>query len=227
MSGRIGRAEQDGILVHLTPALPVGCALLALGSTAGLLHGVKEVTTTKDVGLSVIVLAPDRAVAPKAVVYEFIANAKAKVVTDPEDGSWIKTSVEVKDVPRQVDLIRGKKHDRPDGLFLDRRLLEAVAVAATALEGGRILLPTLTDLVVLKAWASVDQARRAKDAPSADLVERFTNKSGVYASDARHYAEEALDRNVLDKERIEALLARMAPHRGPEVRRVITKEEIL
>lgn len=227
MTARLGRADQDRILSHLSAALPPGCALLALGSTAGLLHGVRDVTTTKDIDISVIVMRPDRTVAPKTVLYEIIEKARAKIVMDPEDGSWIKTTVSVDDVLRQVDLVRGKKHDRPDGLFLDRRLLEAVASAATPDASGRILTPSLTDLVVMKAWASIDQARRAKASAPAELAERANNLSEVYAADARRYAEEALDRNALDLARIEDLLAKMARHRAPEVRRVLVDNGIL
>jgi hypothetical protein len=72
--------------------------------------------------------------------------------------------VPVEDGEVRVEVIRGKSRDRRRGTFITRDLLRAVAQRAEPLNGE--LLPSVTDLIVMKAWAVTDQNRHLEEAPA-------------------------------------------------------------
>lgn len=211
--------SQDAVIRRLLGALPEGAGIMLMGNTAGMAQGVPHVTRTKDVDVTIILLDERRRVAPIEAIRQVIATLGLKAETAPDDHSWIKAHMEIGGEKRQVDFIRGKSRDRPDGTFIDRRTLERVTAKAD--ERGRVFLPSATDLVVMKAWAAVDQARHLRDA--SENVAWHEGRRRAYEEDARRYTEFALDRGVLDVARINEHLARMAAHRRAEVRGVLLR----
>lgn len=115
---------------------------------------------------------------------------------------------------RQVDFIRGKSRDRPNGTFIDRATLNLVIAAAA--QAGDVLLPGLSDLIVMKAWAAVDQQRHLRQSPEDPT--RHQVRLTAYRQDARRFTAHALERGGLDAHRIEELVAAMAGHRRKEIR---------
>lgn len=194
-----------------------------MGSTAAIAHGVKTTVTTKDVDVSLILVADDRDVASQDAVREFLTRLGVKEERPVEDGSWFKVFLEVDGQKVQVDVIRGKSRDPPASQFIDRKLLQNVVRNATE-AGSGVFLPSLTDLIVMKAWAAVDKQRlvdRNEDAA------RNATLSAKYRGDVRDYTEVALERDLLDTARIDALIQEMADHRAPQVHKVLQDEGAL
>lgn len=216
----IDRSAQRAILGKLLDVLPESCGLVLLGNTAGLHLGIPRITLTKDVDVSVVLLDDDRRVAPRERIDDILEALDVEPTAYPEDRSWVQTEIEIDGVPQQVDLIRGRKRDRPNGTFIHRDILNLVTAQATA-DGG-VLVPPITDLVVLKAWAATDQHRLAEDAEGDERADAL-DRARAYEEDARRYADAALDRDALDRERIQSLLDAMRDHRRPEVRAVLVR----
>lgn len=198
----------------MVKVLPDGAALVLLGNSAGLAHGVPHLLRTKDLDVSVVLLAGGRTVAPLDTVHQVLQSLGVKPVTAPDDQSWIKVHIHMDGAERQVDFIRGRSRDRPNGTFIDRATLSLVISQAE--QAGDVLLPGLTDLIVMKAWAAVDQARHLRQQPPDPAKYRI--RLSAYQQDARRYTEHALERGMLDAHRAEALLAAMAEHRRREIR---------
>lgn len=214
----IGEDEQRTILRRLHEALPDGCGLVLLGSTAGLHHRVPGVTTTKDVDISVVLLDEDMQIAPRERIDDILEELEVEPTRYPEDRSWVQAELEIDGVARTVDFIRGRKRDRPNGTFIHRDILNIITASAEQDDG--VLVPSLTDLVVMKAWAATDQARLA-DEKEGEPREKALRRGRVYQEDTRTYTEAALGRNALDRGRIQDLLDEMRDHRRPEVRSVL------
>src|SRR3990170_2310396 len=213
----IGRVEQSSILDHLLSALPVDFALLVLGNTGSIVYGITDISATKDVDVSIVVLGRTRSVASHEDVLELVKTLGVPIVRRPEDQSWVQIRVTVRDATRQVDLIRGKDRDRPNGTFIERKIIEAVAKAAN--QKGRLLIPTLTDLVVMKAWAAVDQERHL--ARASGNPEYHRQRLRAYTDDARRITDFALKRSELAIKRVDELLDLMRPLRRTQVRRIL------
>lgn len=218
--GSIDAGTQRTIIGKLLDVLPDGCGLVLLGSTAGIRHGIPDLTVTKDVDVSIVLLDQELQVAPRERIDEILDALDLEPIVYPRDRSWVKAQMDIGGVAQKVDFIRGRKRDRPNGTFIHRDILNLVTAQATA--DGRVLLPSLTDLVVLKAWAATDQIRRAD---GADGEERTTalNEAEAYEDDARRYAEAALDRDALDRDRIGFLLDAMKDHRRRQVQGVLER----
>jgi len=118
-----------------------------------------------------------------------------------------------------VDIVRGRSCDRPSDTFVHKGVLERVV--ARAERRGRVLLPSLSDLIVMKAWAVVDQERLASKKGGAG------GRRAAYEADARRIADVALRRNALDRSRVEELLAGMRPERARAVRAVLVRIGVL
>lgn len=213
--------EQRSVLRALAGALPPHCTLLLLGSTAAMDLGIRDLTTTKDVDVCIVALAEDGTrVAPPEIIERVLAALQVAPAQAPaEDGSWVKALVPVGGATFQVDFIRGKSRDRPRGTFIERGLLDRIIQAATP--RGGLLVPTPTDLMVMKAWAAVDQERLAEANPlEADLHRARASK---YRQDTRIVAEAALRSGALDRDRVVQLLTAMAPHRRTPVEAVLSQ----
>jgi len=213
----IGRDEQSSILNHLLSALPLNFALLVLGNTGSIVYGITDISATKDVDVGIVVLGRRRSVASYEEVLELVKALGVEIVRQPEDQSWVQIRVTVHDATRQVDLIRGKDRDRPNGTFIERKIVEAAAKAAS--QRGRLLIPTLTDLVVMKAWAAVDQERHL--AKASGNPEYHRQRLRAYTDDARRIADFALKRSELATKRVDELLGLMRPQRRTQVRRIL------
>lgn len=216
----IDRDAQRAVVGKLLDVLPDGCGLVLLGNTAGMRHGVPRLTVTKDVDVSIVLLDEDLRVAPRERIDDVLAALNVEPTVYPEDRSWVQAEVEIGGAVRTVDFIRGRKRDRPNGTFIHRDILNLVT--AEAERNGRVLVPSLTDLVVMKAWAATDQDRVA-EAADGDARAGARDRARAYRDDARRYAETALDRAVLDRGRIGGLLAAMRDHRRPQVRAVLER----
>lgn len=212
--------EQDTIVDQLLAVLPDGCGLVLLGNTAGIHHDVPTITTTKDVDVSVVLLDQHNQVAPRERVDEILEELGVEPTKYPEDRSWVQAEFEIDGAPRKVDFIRGRKRDRPNGTYIHREILNLVTAAAE--QDGDVLVPSLTDLVVMKAWAATDKARLA-DQREGEARERADRRRRAYEDDTRRFTETALDRDVLDLERVHDLLDAMRDHRRPEVRGVLER----
>lgn len=217
---RVGEDEQRRIVGQIVDVLPGACGLVLLGNTAGLHHRVPGITTTKDVDVSVVLLDSDNRVAPREQIDEILDELGVEPTVYPRDRSWVQAQLEVDGVDRQVDFIRGRKRDRPSGTFIHRDLLNRITAAAEQDE--HVLVPSLTDLVLMKAWAATDQQRLANEA-TGDDHETALGRKRAYQDDTRRYTETALDRGVLDLARIRGLLDAMRDHRRPEVREVLER----
>lgn len=193
---------------------------MLLGNTAGIRHGVPGVTTTKDVDVSVILLDEDKQIAPRERIDEILDELGVEPTVYPEDRSWVQAELPVDGVPRKVDFIRGRKRDRPNGTFIHRGILNMITRAAD--RDAHVLIPSLTDLIVMKAWAATDQDRTA-DGAEGDKRERALRRKQAYQDDTRRYTETSLDRDELEVERINELLEAMRAHRRPEVRDVLER----
>ncbi len=222
----LGPDEQRTIIAKLLEALPDACGIVLLGNTAGIRHGVPNVTTTKDVDVAVILLDEDQRVAPRERIDDVLDDLGIEPTRYPADRSFVQAAIPIDGVHRTIDFIRGKKRDRPDGTFLHRDLLNTVTRAAQADDG--VHLPSLTDLIVMKAWAATDQARKADQAQQtgADATAN-QRRSQAYEQDTRRYAEHALDKEVLDLHRVNGLLAGMRDERASDVRAVLTRAGVL
>lgn len=216
----LDQEEQQTILQQLVDVLPEGCGLVLLGNTAGIRHGVPGITTTKDVDVSLILLDEDQQIAPRERIDEILNDLGVEPTVYPEDRSWVQAELPVDGVPRKVDFIRGRKRDRPNGTFIHRDILNMITRAAD--RDDHVLVPSLTDLIVMKAWAATDQNRTADDA-EGDKREHALRRKRAYEDDTRRYTETALDRDELEMERIDELLAAMRDHRRPEVRGVLER----
>jgi hypothetical protein len=219
----IGRAEQESILSHLLSALPADFALLVLGNTGSITYGITDISSTKDVDVAIVVIGPSRRIASYEALLELVAALGLEPTRRPEDRSWAQIPVKTDAGTSNVDLIRGRDRDRPNGTFIERRILEAVAKGAQ--ERGRILVPTITDLIVMKAWAAVDQERHL--ASPSDAEDHHRGRLRAYTDDARRIADFALRRDELDIKRVEHLLNLMRPHRRTPVRRVLAAVGVL
>lgn len=219
----VTKPVQEKLLERLRAALPKGHALLLMGSTAAIAHGVRTTVTTTDVDVSLILVADDRDVASQEAVKEFLAGLRVEAEKPAEDGSWFKVHLDVDGQAVQVDVIRGKSRDRASSQFIDRDLLKHVVQNATQFAEG-VYLPTLTDLIVMKAWAAVDKERLVARGDDPTRNQTLADK---YRGDVRDYAEFGLERGDLDANRIEALLGTMADHRAPQVRAVLEDEGAL
>ncbi|MCA1814477.1 MAG: hypothetical protein LC624_11090 [Halobacteriales archaeon] len=217
----VGKREQDAVLRHIEKVLPANCKIELLGSSAAIEHNIPGLPTlTKDVDLSLVVMDKDGTrLAAMDVVEEVLERLAVEPDQKPEDESWVKVYVPLDEAKYQVDFIRGKNRDRPRGTFIERSILEDII--ARSQPRGRILLPSLTDLIVMKAWASVDQARHAEDRPAEG--DRFKRRAEAYARDARTYAEAAITRRELDPRRMDELLGKMAHHRKGPVEDVLLR----
>jgi hypothetical protein len=203
----------------LRGALPTRTKILLLGNSAALIIGVPALTRTKDVDVSLILLRDKADVAPLPVVRKFVATLGGTITTEPEDGAWIRVSLPVGDGEITLEIIRGKSRDRPRGKFIARNILRAIAENAESRDGE--LIPALTDLIVMKAWAVTDQNRGLREEPHRG---GHALRRDAYRDDARRLTELALDRGDLDLGRIQALLVLMKEHRRKEVKVVL--EEI-
>lgn len=216
----IDAREQEEILGRLLEVLPESCGLVLLGNTAGIRYSVPGVTTTKDVDVSVVVLEDALRIAPRERIDEILNELGVEPTVYPEDRSWVQAELQVGDVARAVDFIRGRKRNRPNGTFIHRDILNRIVAAAQ--RDGRVLVPSLTDLILMKAWAATDQARLATDREGKARSEAQRRRR-AYEEDTRRYTEAALDRDVLDLSRLEELLGEMRDHREPEVRGVLER----
>lgn len=206
-------SDQRFVLRTLRRALPSETGLLLMGNTAALHHRVPHVTRTKDVDVSLVLLDPARRVAPATKIHEVLATLGIHAQTEPADGSWIKAFVDLRGTPFQVDFIRGKSRDRPNGTFIDRATLNDIIQAATQKAG--VWLPSLTDLILMKAWAATDQSRYLhQDATDPAGHEELRR---AYRYDTRRLTEHALDRDELDRARLRELLGHRAEHRRIEI----------
>jgi hypothetical protein len=215
----IGKDEQDALVRRLLSLLPDDHALLVLGNTASIVHGITDITTTKDVDVAIIVLGGDRAIAPYEVLLELMERLGVPPKRQPDDQSWVQILVKVGDAERKVDLIRGRSRDRENGTFIERKILQEVAQGAAQI--GRVLVPGTTDLVVMKAWAAVDQARHLQEEKDPRQRRFHEGRLRAYTDDARRVAEWAIRRSELEQDRIGALLKLMKPHRQRPVREVL------
>lgn len=214
----VGIEEIDGdltrvVLRMLSQALPPRTKLLLLGSTAALTMGVPTLTRTKDVDVALVLIGEERGIAPLSDVMDLARRLRGRITRSPEDGSWVRFSLLVGDRQVGVEAIRGKSRDRRGGTFITRDLLRAIAQRAEPLDGS--LLPSVTDLIVMKAWAVTDQSRHLEEAPQS---EQYRRRRNAFQDDSRRLTEWALGRNVLATERVEELLAMMKEHRRKEVR---------
>jgi hypothetical protein len=212
----IDRRYLRTVLGRLLGAVPPGTGILLLGNTAGLMHRVPAVAQTKDVDISLVLLVEKRRIAPRSVVAAFLANVGGEITKHPADGSWIQLVLPIGDREVKVDVIRGKSRDRAGGTFLARNVLQAIAERASRRD--QELLPDLTDLVVMKAWATTDQDRHLRSDPTNEY---HLLRRRAYFDDARRYAEVALDRGALDVARMEELLGLMRDDRRRLVRVVL------
>lgn len=214
-------AEDQGTIVdQLLAVLPDGCGLVLLGNTAGIHHDVPGITTTKDVDVSVVLLDEHNQIAPRERIDDILDELDVEPTKYPEDRSWVQAKLEIAGAGRKVDFIRGRKRDRPNGTFIHRDVLNHVTAAAR--EDGGVLVPSLTDLIVLKAWAATDKARLAEKR-EGKAQERAERRRRAYEDDTRRFTETALDRDVLDRKRVHELLEAMREHRRPEVRGVLER----
>src|SRR3990172_844910 len=159
MPERLGLEDQRAVLAILERALPDGCALLAIGGTAMILHGIPGLTT-KDVDVVLALLDRTGLASPQSLD-GFLETLGGRVRTRPEDGSWVRVDLDVGGRTCPVDIVRGRSRDRPSDTFVHKGVLERVV--ARAERRGRVLLPPLSDLIVMKAWAVVDQERLAPE----------------------------------------------------------------
>ena len=187
MPERLGLEDQRAVLAILERALPDGCALLAIGGTAMILHGIPGLTT-KDVDVVLALLDRTGLASPQSLD-GFLETLGGRVRTRPEDGSWVRVDLDVGGRTCPVDIVRGRSRDRPSDTFVHKGVLERVV--ARAERRGRVLLPSLSDLIVMKAWAVVDQERLASKKGGAG------GRRAAYEADARRIADVALRRNAL------------------------------
>jgi hypothetical protein len=187
---------------------------MLMGNTASLRYGVPHVQRTKDVDVTILVLDETRKVAPIEAVHAMLRTLDLRAAAAPDDHSFVQTFVEVREGSYQVDVIRGKSRDRPEGTFIDRRTLNAVIQAAV--RDRDVWLPSLPDLILMKAWAATDQARHVRQAFNDPTWHEERRRA--YHDDVRRLTEHALDRDQLDRLRLEQLLAMMAEHRRTEIR---------
>lgn len=204
---------QQAVLRILRRALPRETDLLVLGNTAALGHRVPHVTRTKDVDVSLVVVDPNRHIAPTAAIHGVLTNLGINPETAPADGSWVKAFVELDGTSYQVDFIRGKSRDRPNGTFIDRPTLNAIVQAATRHRDA--WLPSLSDLILMKAWAATDQSRYLRQDPADPTGHEERRRA--YRHDARRLTEHALDHDELDRGRLRNLVGRMARHRRTDI----------
>lgn len=214
MPDALDAASQRELVRRVVKGLPDETALVLLGNSAGLAHGVPHVLRTKDLDVSLVLLAEGRAIAPIDTIRRVLAALGVEPITAPDDQSWIQAHIDVDGSTRQVDFIRGKSRDRPNGTFIDRATLSRIV--AEAEQQGQVLLPGLTDLIVTKAWAAVDQARHLRQGPEDPTKHQV--RLAAYRQDARRFTARAIERGTLDANRFLALLDGMAEHRRKEVR---------
>lgn len=212
----LGREFTDIVLKRLVESLPEHSTVLLVGNTAALMLEVPDITRTKDIDVSLILLRGKREVATYEMVREFLGNLGGDIEKDPEDHSWTRVLVQVEDRSATVEIIRGKSRDRPRGKFISRNVLQAVAQAAKY--ANQVLVPSLTDLIVMKAWAVVDKSRSILEDPENQY---HSLRREAYYNDARRITELALDRIELDRQRINDLLNLMKGHRRDEVRAIL------
>lgn len=216
----VGKREQDLVLRRIEKALPPDCRIQLLGSSAALEHNIPDVSMTKDVDLSIVVLDGEgKKLAPMGVVESVLGKLQVTSEQKPEDESWVKVNIPVDEAKYRVDFIRGKSRDRPHGTFIERSILEDIT--SKSRPRGRVLLPSLTDLIVMKAWAAVDQTRLAEE--KREEAGRFGLKAAKYLGDVRAYTETAIRRGQLDEGRIRQLLEKMAAHRRGPVEAVLRR----
>ncbi len=206
------------VLQTLKSSLPEGTEILLLGSTAALFLGVPSPTRTKDVDIALVLVGRKNRIATQPAVREFANRIHGVVTKDPENGSWLRFSLPVVDGEVTVEVIRGKSRDRPQGKFITRRFLQAVA--ESALPSNDVLVPSLADLIAMKAWAATDQIRHLKEKPGDEYHLR---RRDAYRDDTRRLTEFALDRGALDVERIKNLLSLMRQDRQKEIRTVLVE----
>lgn len=148
----ISPADHDALLAYVRDRLPGGHEIMVLGNAALQIRRVKAAAT---MDLDVFVARSRRAVSTWG---ELVALAKA---VDPDaeparDQASILLRIPTAGGAAEVDLIYGRR--RP-GRFLTRDFLEEVAGGAERI--GEDLVPRDEALAVMKAWAVVDQQRRA------------------------------------------------------------------
>lgn len=175
-------------------------------------------TRTKDVDVALVLVGEERGIASLSEVRELARRLHGRITRSPEDGSWVRFSLPVGDGDVRVEAIRGKSRDRRRGTFIARDLLRAIAQRAEPLDGE--FLPSVTDLIVMKAWAVTDQNRHLEEAPES---EHYRRRRNAFRDDTRRLTEWALNRNALETERMEELLATMEEHRRKEVRAALTE----
>lgn len=206
------------VLEALRQGLPERMQVIPLGNTAALLLGVPAPTHTKDVDIALALISEKRELADQESVRKFAGKLGGKVEKDPENGSWLRFALPFSEGHITVEVIRGKSRDRPRGKFITRKVLMAVT------EGARLyrdeLLPSLSDLIVLKAWAATDQMRHLQEEPTNDYHLR---RRDAYRDDTRRVTELALDRGELDAGRVSYLLSLMRHDRQEEVRKVLVE----
>lgn len=153
----ITREIQDKILARVEEALPEGIVAMLIGGTLLLDAGAHPAGRTKDTDVVLLVHQEEGLDIPAADVVAGILQGFASEVQVRKDRTSVSGTVELEEGRFLVEAVRGR--GAQGGYFVRRTLLKKVAVVSKP--RGKLLVPPLEALAVLKAWAATDQDKLA------------------------------------------------------------------
>lgn len=213
----LGPGDHQAIVDHIRSRLPPGYRILILGNTA---LQIRRVRSTATIDVDVFLVQPGPAIPPWADLVRIALTIDPSAEPSADQASVL-LRVPTAAGPAEVDLIRGRR--RP-GRFVTHDFL--TAVADDAVPWGSDLLPRDEALVVMKAWAAVDQQRRAEGgedaARRAGKRDRFLSDLG-WLRDAKLASQASFDQG-----RLQTYLARVRPSTTRKlVTRLLVQEGVL